>query len=60
MTWLIAACLTPLAIGAIAGVAWLVARFMPNGFLKRLLLLEIHDDRRYTLRESLRSLRNGR
>lgn len=56
-TWALAAFLKPLIFAVLFAVpVYAVKRWLPPGFLKSLLLLQIHDERRYTFRASWRAL----
>ena len=57
--WLLALLLKPLVYAVVCGLPpYLIRQHLSQGWLKRVLLLEIHDDRRYTVAESWRALRN--
>ncbi len=57
----LALALKPLVFLAIFALpVYLLRRWLPDGFLKRLLLLEIHNDRHYTLAASWRELLRDR
>lgn len=65
MSWFLALLLKPfvglfLAFFVFAPPVYAVHRWLPDGYLKRLLLFRIHNGEHYTIKESLRSLRDGR
>jgi hypothetical protein len=56
-SWALAAVLKPMAFLLLFALpVYLVQRWLPPGFLKRVLLFQIHDEKRYTIKESWRQL----
>lgn len=65
MTWSLVLLFRPIGLLILATLffapaVYAVRRWMPDGYLKRLLLFRIHDGRYFTVGESLTSLRESR